>query len=240
MQSSAIADDEIQRLASLQGLKILDTPLEARFDRITLTALRMFKVSISTITLVDSNREWYKSCHGVSERERDRMISFCGHAILTNDILVIDDTKKDNRFADNPMVAGPPYIRFYAGVPIHSIDGKKVGVFCIKDTKPIKLTEGETYLLQTLASWAEVELNINELTHILDYFRKGRMQSVDKDRIGVLLNRLLHRDIIDNLRSLRVGFNMTISEDEKVKYGINEDMFDHLEQLIFDTQKVYS
>src|SRR3989338_9011020 len=104
MQSAPIPKNEKERLISLHKLGLLDTNPEERFDRITRTATKIFNVPISTLTLIDAKREWFKSCQGLGEREGDRAISFCGHALLANKIFVIPDTKKDRRFVDNPMV----------------------------------------------------------------------------------------------------------------------------------------
>src|SRR3990172_6022643 len=136
MDLAPIPANENLRLESLYKLKILNTPPEERFDKITRLAIYVFGVSISTMTLVDSSREWFKSCQGLPEREGDRAISFCGHAMLAESIFIIPDTQNDSRFKDNPMVINAPYVRFYAGVPIFSADGNRVGVFCIKDKKP--------------------------------------------------------------------------------------------------------
>src|SRR3989338_11009891 len=136
MKKAPIPNNEPKRLASLYALELLNTPPEERFDQLTRMAVKIFHVPISTLTLIDSNREWFKYCQGLSKTEGDRAISFCGHALIEDEILVIQDTKKDERFADNPMVVGEPYIRFYAGVPIMSADGQCIGVVCIKDTKP--------------------------------------------------------------------------------------------------------
>lgn len=136
-----IPPDENQRLAALYALGLLDTPTEERFDRITKLALSLFNVPVSTVTLIDSHKEWFKSCQGLSQKEGKRAISFCGHALVSEEILMIPDTKTDPRFAGNPMVLGKPYIRFYAGVPLKSADGQRVGVFCIKDFKVRKFDD---------------------------------------------------------------------------------------------------
>src|SRR3972149_3929633 len=167
-QKASIPPDEKVRLDSLKKLRILDTPYEERFDRITRLALHLFKVPISTVTLVDSHREWFKSCQGLSTREGKRAISFCGHALLASDIFIVPDTKKDPRFAKNPMVTGKPYLRFYAAVPLKSADGQRVGVFCIKDYKPRKLNTQKIMLLKTLAAWAELELNTHEIHRAIE------------------------------------------------------------------------
>ena len=137
---------------------MLETAREERFDRITRIAVIVFNVPISTLTLVDEKREWFKSCQGLPNREGDRAISFCGHALSSVDILIVPDTKKDKRFYDNPLVTGKPYIRFYAGVPIMSAGGEPVGVFCIKDTKPRTFSRKDQEVLTGLAAWAGLEL----------------------------------------------------------------------------------
>ena len=167
MKKAPIPKNESKRLASLYALRLLDTPPEERFDQLTRVAVRFFNVPISTLTLVDANREWFKSCQGLSKSEGDRAISFFGHALLEDEILIIPDTAKDPRFADNPMVVGAPYIRFYAGVPILSPDSKRIGVFCIKDIKPREFSKEDKDALVGLAQWAEVEINSRNLSMAL-------------------------------------------------------------------------
>jgi len=164
MKKAPIPKDELKRIASLYALDLLDTPPEERFDRLTSCATKIFHVPISTLTLIDANREWFKSCQGLSKTEGDRAISFCGHALVENEILIIKDTLKDERFADNPMVTGGPHIRFYAGVPIMSADGQRIGVFCIKDAKPREFSKEDQEILEGLASWAELEINLRNLS----------------------------------------------------------------------------
>lgn len=164
MEKAPIPSNEKKRLLSLYKLGLLDTKPEDRFDHITNTATKVFNVPISTLTLVDAKREWFKSCVGLPKKEGERAISFCGHALLANDVFVIEDTKKDKRFMDNPMVLGKPFIRFYAGVPIMSADQNRVGVFCIKDTKPRKFSKSDRDILKNLAAWAELEVNSRNLS----------------------------------------------------------------------------
>lgn len=128
--------DEAERLSTLHSLGILDTPVSDRFDRLTRTAVKMFGVSAALVSLVDENRQWFKSVCGLDAKETDRDIAFCAHAILGDEILLIPDATQDPRFADNPLVTGPPYIRFYAGAPLFTPDGKKIGTFCLIDKTP--------------------------------------------------------------------------------------------------------
>ena len=128
--------DEDKRLQALCDLNILDTQPEERFDRITRLAQRTFAVPIALVSLIDANRQWFKSKQGLDAAQTPRSISFCGHTILSDEPLVVPDATKDPRFADNPMVTGEPRIRFYAGWPLHAPDGSRIGTLCLIDVKP--------------------------------------------------------------------------------------------------------
>lgn len=160
MKNAPIPSDENKRLEAVHQLAILDTGLEERFDVLTREAVEKLGVPMSMVSILDSDREWYKSCIGLDKTEGDRKVSFCGHALLASNIFIIEDTLKDPRFADNPMVIGFPFIRFYAGVAL--FDNKThqpIGVFCVKDVKPRKLTIEEIGIVIDLAERAEKELN---------------------------------------------------------------------------------
>lgn len=151
-------EDETRRLAALRALRILDTPAEERFDRITRTARRLFNVPIALISLVDGDRQWFKSCQGLAVNETSRSVSFCGHAILQDEPLVVPDAASDPRFHDNPLVTGDPTIRFYAGCPLRAPDGSKLGTLCLIGREPRTLTDEEVASLRDLAAWAESEI----------------------------------------------------------------------------------
>jgi len=144
----------------------------------------MFNVPIALVSLVDVNRQWFKSCVGLSVSETSREISFCGHAILGNDIFIINDTKKDERFSDNPLVLNDPFIRFYAGCPLRHEDGSKLGTLCIIDTQPRTLNEEDYEALKDLAELAEHELiavqlaTLDDLTNISN--RRGFISLAQK------------------------------------------------------------
>jgi PAS domain S-box-containing protein len=150
--------NEAERLKALQALKVLDTPAEARFDRITRVAQRHFNVPITLVSLVDEGRQWFKSCQGLDVLETSRDISFCGHAILKDEILIVSDATKDPFFADNPLVTGAPHIRFYAGTPLHAPGNERVGTLCIIDTQPRELSAEDIAMLRDLADCVEEEL----------------------------------------------------------------------------------
>jgi len=160
MQVAPIPKNEKERLEAVHRMAILDTGPEERFDILTREAVEKLKVPMSMVSILDSKREWFKSCIGLDQKEGDRAVSFCGHALLAKDVFIVEDTLKDPRFADNPMVKGFPFIRFYAGVALlDNKTGQAIGVFCVKDTKPRSFGVDETAILIELAERAEKELN---------------------------------------------------------------------------------
>lgn len=214
-QKAPIPKDEEKRLEAVYKLKILDTPPEERFDRITQTALNLFDVPISTITIVDSDREWFKSCQGLSKREGRRAISFCGHALVSDELLLIPDAKKDPRFAQNPMVLGKPNIRFYAGVPLKTVDGARIGAFCIKDTKPRYLSKRKIELLKALASWAELELNVRQIGKLLSIKREVEKRTAEINDILIIINQILRHDLLNNLAVIKGYVDLPNNQSKK-------------------------
>lgn len=131
-----LPDTEEQRLATLRSLDILDTPLADRYERLTRTAARLFKMPVALITLVDEERQWFKSVCGLDISETSRDVAFCAHSILQDELLVVPDATKDQRFADNLLVTGEPRFRFYAGAPLRAPNGMLLGTFCVLDFMP--------------------------------------------------------------------------------------------------------
>ena len=168
MKSPETPRDEETRLKRLRSLGILDTAPEERFDRLTRLAKRMFGVPIALVSLVDENRQWFKSCVGLEASETPRNVSFCGHAILGNEIFIIADATLDERFADNPLVLNEPKIRFYAGCPLRDISGSMLGTLCIIDTRPRTLNAEDLDALKDLAELAERELMAIQLATLDD------------------------------------------------------------------------
>lgn len=142
-------------------------------------ARKLFNAPVALVSLMDKNRQWFKSSSGLAADETPRDISFCGHAILNNQLLVVPDTLEDERFLDNPLVLGEPYIRFYAGCLIKAPDGHNIGTFCIIDYEPREFSEEDKGLLTDLASMVEREIaavqmaTMDELTDISN--RRGFM-----------------------------------------------------------------
>nr|WP_322048437.1 sensor domain-containing diguanylate cyclase [Paraburkholderia sp. J67] len=147
----------------LRSYKILDTPPEDRFDRITRLARRLFNVPIAAITLVDTGRQWFKSHPGLDVSETSRDVSFCGHAILGNDLFFVNDASIDVRFADNPLVTGTPNIRFYAGCPLSVSSDIRLGTLCVIDSRPRLFDDEERIVLRDLADMAEQEIATTQM-----------------------------------------------------------------------------
>jgi|TARA_R110002073_G_scaffold84612_7_gene201840 diguanylate cyclase (GGDEF)-like protein len=172
MKTPDIPEFEEARLETLRSLGILDSAPEERFDRFARMAKRLFDVPIALVSIVDENRQWFKSCFGLDVRETSRDISFCGHAILGKEVFVVPDTLSDERFADNPLVLSDPHIRFYAGCPLRAPNGHALGTLCIIDQKPRSFDREDMSALADLASMIEREVaavqmaTLDELTKI--------------------------------------------------------------------------
>lgn len=158
MREPEIPSDEPRRLALLHALQILDTPAEERFDRITRSAQRLLRAPIAALSLVDARRQWFKSAQGTSIRETPRADSFCAHAILGEGTFVVADARDDARFAATAMVAGEPHVRAYAGEPLSTVHGCRLGTLCVLDVAPRAFAAEELQILRDLAAWAENEL----------------------------------------------------------------------------------
>ncbi|WP_395007484.1 sensor domain-containing diguanylate cyclase [Undibacterium sp.] len=155
--------NEAERLHALRTLQILDTSHEERFDRVTRMAKRMFGVEISLVSLVDEDRQWFKSSQGLDASETPREISFCGHAINQDGLFIIPNAIEDVRFSDNPLVIEAPNIRFYAGYPLKLRQGINLGTLCLIDSKPKHLNEEDKQLLNDLGAMIEQEIRSIQL-----------------------------------------------------------------------------
>ncbi|NNN05153.1 MAG: response regulator [Elusimicrobia bacterium] len=158
MPPAPLPPDEAERLKSLRALGVLDTPPEERFDALTRQARRALGVPIALISLVDEQRQWFKSRTGLDLAQTPRDQAFCAYAILGSAPLVVPDAAKDPRFSDNPLVVGSAGIRFYAGVPLSAPDGRKIGTLCVLDRVPRSPSDAQMRVLMELARQAEREL----------------------------------------------------------------------------------
>ena len=159
--------DEAQRLDALESLHLLDTLPEKEFDEITLIASHICDTPIALISLVDRDRQWFKSKIGITASETSRDTSFCAHAILEGDIFEVPDSTKDERFANNPLVVNAPNAVFYAGAQIHSPDGFPIGTICVIDNKPRTLTDGQKRSLTALSNQVDLILKLKNAERII-------------------------------------------------------------------------
>lgn len=158
MQPFPLPENEPQRIRSLHALELLDTEPDERFNRLTRLAQRLFDTPIALLSLVDSDRQWFKSRVGLDIRETPREASFCTYAIMDDDVLVVPDATADDRFRDHPLVVNLPEIRFYAGCPVKAPDGSALGTLCVIDHEPRNVSEEDTRVLRDLAQVLEQEL----------------------------------------------------------------------------------
>jgi phosphoribosyl 1,2-cyclic phosphodiesterase/DNA-binding response OmpR family regulator len=155
--AAAAPPDELERLRALRERGILDTPAEERFDRLTRLARRLLDVPAAMVTMVDAERQWFKSRSGFEVTETPRDLAFCAYTIQQDDMFIVPDALADARFADSPVVVAGPRLRFYAGRPVH-VDGRRVGTLCVVDSRPRQLDEDDKQALDDLATLVEKEL----------------------------------------------------------------------------------
>jgi signal transduction histidine kinase len=153
MKTAPIPKNEMQRIQQLLSYEILDTTPEDEYNYITTLASFITKAPICLISLIDTNRQWFKSCYGIDNlKETDRSVSFCSHAINQSDIFIIENALLDERFKNNPLVSGEAHVRFYAGVPLIDSAGMALGTLCVINTEPGVLSADQIIQLKMLAS----------------------------------------------------------------------------------------
>ena len=199
--------NEESRLADLYDYKILDTSVEEDFDGIVRLASKICNAPISLISLVDAHRQWFKSKLGLDSTETNREISFCAHAINQDKIFVVQDAATDERFLDNPLVTGEPGIRFYAGVPLVSPHGNRLGTLCIIDRVPRNLTDSQEENLALLGMQVVKLMELHKANNRLKQItQKEQLQRMELERISKMQQRIISimaHDIRSPLHSLK-------------------------------------
>lgn len=188
-------NNEDDRLRQLQRYCLLDTPPTEAFDRITRLASRIFRVPIALVSLVDAERQWFKSKLGLDVRETPRDLAFCAHTICQPDVMVVEDAVYDARFCNNRLVAEDPKIRFYAGAPLRTADGFALGTLCVIDRAPRAFTQEDQALLKDLAAFVIDEIDL--------------LQSLRNERLA-------QTRLIDAVEALPDGFVIYDGEDRLV------------------------
>jgi anti-sigma regulatory factor (Ser/Thr protein kinase) len=209
--------DESARLAALHRYRILDTEPERGFDDLTMLASQICGTPMALITLVDADRQWFKSRVGISLSETARAVSFCSHAIQHRDLFIVPDARHDERFRGNPFVVGDPEIRFYAGAPLITPDGHALGTLCVMDKVARTLSGEQLEALSALCRQAEGQLDLRRNLHEL------RAALAERDRAQTEQQRLFDdlRAAHDDVRRLSglipfcstCQFTMTIPAD---------------------------
>ncbi len=181
MKSAPVPVDELARLEALKGYNLLDTLPEDIYDDITQLASEICRVPISLISLVDEDRQWFKSKQRLGPDETIRDYSFCAHAILNpSETFIVPDAREDDRFSDNPLTTGQPRIVFYAGVPLVNPEGYPLGTLCVIDTRPRTLTENQLLSLQALARLVNTHFELRKTKSELEA-TQARLAATDSD-----------------------------------------------------------
>ncbi|MFM2245703.1 MAG: hypothetical protein RL071_1777 [Pseudomonadota bacterium] len=173
MQPAPLPPDEAARLASLYELDVLDTVLEDAYDQVTRLAAQLCGVPISLISLVDRDRQWFKSRHGLEATETPRELAFCAHAILGWEVFEVEDADQDVRFADNPLTVGAPHVKFYAGVPLRGPDRRALGTLCVIGPEARRLRPDQREALHALAAQVVAQLELRRATRRLAEARRA-------------------------------------------------------------------
>lgn len=224
--------EEAARLKALQDLGILDTASEERFDRITRLARHIFKTDIALVSLVDKDRQWFKSAQGLPASETSRAVSFCGHAVAKDEALVVENAAHDERFSDNPLVTGDPNIRFYAGHPLHSEDGWPLGTLCVINSEPKTLSEEEKMILEDLAKLVESELVLSS-TLAANQLLKTKLAESQKAVVDET-SRAWSQDFITDL----ARSELSLAQKNKTPFSIALLEIDRLDEIKSEQSEV--
>ncbi|MEL7142989.1 MAG: EAL domain-containing protein [Cyanobacteria bacterium J06643_4] len=191
MTAAPLSAKETLRLAKLRDYGVLDTLPDETYDDITVLAAQICQTPTALVSLVDASRQWFKSKVGLDVDETPRSIAFCAYTIEQSEVFIVEDTQKDPTFANNPLVTGPPYIRFYAGAPLVTPDGHALGSLCVLDYKPRKITAAQRNALAVLSRQVMAQLELSHQRHLLLTLNEQLEQRVQERTAGLTTS--LHR-----------------------------------------------
>ncbi|MBO6850769.1 MAG: EAL domain-containing protein [Marinobacter sp.] len=215
---------EQRRLAALERLGILDTPPEERFERLTRIARQYYGVKTALFSIIDAERQWFKSRQGLEVSQTPRSVAFCDYAIQQDKLFLVEDATKDPRFSKNPFVTGKPFIRFYAGMPVREPSGYKIGTVCIIDDKPRHFSEVDLDVLRNLASLVEDELE------------RAFLSADNNEYVPVAhLSRAIHRaqNVFLTSENERAAFELMLSD----LLGLTGSQFGFIGEVLYRADK---
>ena len=231
----AVATNEKARLAALRSYKILDTDPEKAFDDLTILASHICETPIALITLIDSDRQWFKSHVGVDISETPRALAFCNKAIQQSDLFIVPDATLDPRFSSNPFVVSGPKIRFYAGAPFKSSDGYPLGTLCVVDVVPRQLTPSQQNALLALSRQVQAQFELRKnLLELRTALEERDKAEADRDHLIVeLQNALGHVSRLSGLLPAcsACKLDVTISADPNSINGVVDGVMQVARQM---------
>lgn len=227
MKKPKIAPNEIQRLSALAHYQIMDTFAEEVFDNFTYLASQICETPIALISLLDENRQWFKSKIGIEETETPREISFCGHAILQQELFEIQNALEDERFHDNPLVTGSLHLRFYAGMPLITHDGYGLGTICVIDKVPRKLTDAQRKSLKVLAGQvvSQVESRLHKLDLLALNEKLSEKTAFFNSIIGSVDQSIISTDVEGRITSFNIGAEKMLGYQSAEVIGQKTEIF---------------
>ena len=202
--TAPIPENEAQRLEWLRQCAILDTLPEEAFDEAAQLAAELCRVPTAAINLVDADRQWSKAAVGQDKTQDPRTMSFCAHTILQPDLLVVPDARSDTRFAQNPLVTGEPFIRFYAGAPLITSEGFGLGSLCVVDRVPRRLTDAQAAVLRLLARQITGRIELMRHVHLQGELIADRDRLLRESREIVAQQREFLRDVLSSVTDGRL------------------------------------
>ncbi len=220
MISAPLPSNEKERLQDLQELELLDTAVEASYDKITKLAAEICEVPICLISLIDKERQWFKSHHGLDATETPREYAFCAHAILGDDVFSVPNALEDERFADNPLVTGDPKVIFYAGTVLKSDKNNNLGTLCVIDHKPKELTDFQKEALQTLGEQISMQFS---LRRHLKKLKKAHDNLAEEDAEKTKFFASVSHDVRSAMNGITGCLQMMLEE------GVNQQQHEYIE-----------